>query len=545
MTIADHRAPQHRHQHVQWLPPQNGSTWTGNEYNDDISWACIAFARAYLITGNMTYRDIAKANWDAMYNRAWDTNYFGGGLWWRQSDRQSKNACIQGPATIAACYLYNISGDTNYLNKAQAIYAWNRKYLFNTNSGRGLRQHQHQRTADTVALTYNQGTFIGSANLLILAPRASPLLSGRHPRRQTHPEQHDHRGRSAGVGSNPTSRDSTGFYPLDGTIREGAKPVGGLWSVAGDERQFRLEHPQYKQFVPAKVAHPNARCQQRSRQLGLLRRSHRLASRRSQPGDFFANHTAAGFTAVTEARRFPAANGTVLTLTNTGGAALNWSLSNTSARLTVSANSGVLNVATAADVTVNLATSVVTNLPAGRYFANVALTNVTTGSIAQRIFTLVIAAGDAPILTTGQNGRRTRKFGRTPRHPEHQRPRALTSPNSYTFFQAGLGSSTRGLPPDGVSPVNGIRKPSSNSNPTAAATRWWSVTPYPNSATLTLTTPQTYKSSDHSRVLGECGGSGTFVLNFTNGHHQPALSFNAPRLVPARPPTLPFKQSAD
>src|SRR6478735_5205243 len=148
---------------------QNGSTWTGNEYNDDISWACIAFSRAYLITGNLTYRDIAKANWDAMYNRAWDTNYFGGGLWWRQSDRQSKNSCIQGPATIAACYLYNISGDTNYLNKAQAICAWNRKYLFNTTSGAISDNINTNGTVDTVALTYNQGTFIGSANLLYRA----------------------------------------------------------------------------------------------------------------------------------------------------------------------------------------------------------------------------------------------------------------------------------------------------------------------------------------------------------------------------------------
>ena|ERR1017187_7629147 len=56
----------------------NGSSWFNsgashyNEYNDDISWAVIAFARGYLITGNTTFRDVAKNNWDGMYNRAWD-----------------------------------------------------------------------------------------------------------------------------------------------------------------------------------------------------------------------------------------------------------------------------------------------------------------------------------------------------------------------------------------------------------------------------------------------------------------------------------------
>src|SRR6187402_1264452 len=37
---------------------QHGSSWTYNEYNDDIAWAVIAFSRAYLITGNTTYRDV-------------------------------------------------------------------------------------------------------------------------------------------------------------------------------------------------------------------------------------------------------------------------------------------------------------------------------------------------------------------------------------------------------------------------------------------------------------------------------------------------------
>src|ERR1039458_5901832 len=43
----------------------NGSSWTYNKFNDDMSWAVIAFARAYQITGSTTFRNIAKSNWDA------------------------------------------------------------------------------------------------------------------------------------------------------------------------------------------------------------------------------------------------------------------------------------------------------------------------------------------------------------------------------------------------------------------------------------------------------------------------------------------------
>src|SRR3954468_5755414 len=111
----------------------HGSSWTVsggnfNSYNDDIAWAVIAFARGYLITGKTSFRDVAKNNWDAMYARAWDTNYTGGGLWWNTSN-MFKNAAVHGPAAIGACLLYGIYGDSSYLTKAQAIYGWERRVL--------------------------------------------------------------------------------------------------------------------------------------------------------------------------------------------------------------------------------------------------------------------------------------------------------------------------------------------------------------------------------------------------------------------------------
>src|SRR4051794_9632908 len=117
----------------------HGSNWTVaggnfNNFNDDISWAVIAYARGYQITGSTTFLNVAKNNWDAMYNRAWDTNFTGGGLWWN-TDNMYKNAAVNGPGAIAACLLFNIYGDNSYLIKAQAIYAWERRVLFNTNSG--------------------------------------------------------------------------------------------------------------------------------------------------------------------------------------------------------------------------------------------------------------------------------------------------------------------------------------------------------------------------------------------------------------------------
>jgi predicted alpha-1,6-mannanase (GH76 family) len=144
---------------------QNGSSWTWNTFNDDIAWAVIAFSRAYQITGNTTFRDRAKSNWDAMYARAYDTA-LGGGLWWT-TDKGSKNACINGPGAIGAYLLYQIYGDSIYLTKAQSIYNWERATLFNSSTG---------AVADSITsggvvnwswiFTYNTGTFLGIANYL-------------------------------------------------------------------------------------------------------------------------------------------------------------------------------------------------------------------------------------------------------------------------------------------------------------------------------------------------------------------------------------------
>lgn len=143
---------------------QHGTLWTGNSFNDDITWAVIAFARAYQITGNTTFRDRAKANFDAMYSRAWDTT-LGGGLWWT-TDKGSKNACVNAPASIASYLLYQIYGDSTYLTKSQNIYNWERGALFNTGTGQVYDNISSNGVVTTWVFTYNQGTFIGAANYL-------------------------------------------------------------------------------------------------------------------------------------------------------------------------------------------------------------------------------------------------------------------------------------------------------------------------------------------------------------------------------------------
>ncbi len=141
-----------------------GVGWTNNVYNDDVMWICIANLRGYQLTGITAWRDNARRNFDAIYARAWDTNFSGGGLFWKTENR-SKNTCVNAPAAIAACLLWKSCGDTVYRDKANAIIDWVKAVL---SDGQGCI-YDNIRTNGAVSqtsLTYNQGTFIGACNLL-------------------------------------------------------------------------------------------------------------------------------------------------------------------------------------------------------------------------------------------------------------------------------------------------------------------------------------------------------------------------------------------
>jgi predicted alpha-1,6-mannanase (GH76 family) len=503
---------------------QNGSNWMYNEYNDDIAWAVIAFSRAHLITGSANYRNVAQSNFDGMFARGWDTNFFGGGIWWRQSDRQSKNACIQGPAAIAACYLYQITGDVGYLQKAQMIHAWNRAVLFNPSSGSVYDNIGTNGVVDTVALTYNQGTFIGSANFLYRATGLpqyyqDAILAGKRAQNGM---------TTAGILPEWSSNtDLSGFNGIFARWMARFAKEQNLWSSFGPwlgtnaNAAWSVRNTNNLAWQKWRTLTPN-----QSSEIGSWGCSAAVVVMQVADPDPDALRVTptAGFTAVAQAAQLPGATSVNFILTNTSASPLNWSLGNTSTWLNVSGSSGTLPAFGATLVNVSLIPSATTNFPAGRYFANVAVTNQTSGMVAQRIFTLALSSGAAPILMTGFNANVMAPNTATAGAPGAP---GFDIPNSYSFYQAGLSGSTRGLPPDGVFTSQWDKQTVFQFRPYGGLNTLLLGYTYPNSATLTLTTPRAYQSLTILASSAHGGGTGTFVLNFTNGTQSPVFSFNA------------------
>ena len=142
----------------------NKQDWLWKNHNDSPMWACIAFTRITMLTGEMKYYTVAKKNFDAVYERSYDLS-LGGGLYW-DTDKTTKNACVNCPAAIAACNIAKISGDESYYVKAKDLMDWTIEVLFDKTNGRVADRYELQGGLKAGASTYNQGTFIGACTMI-------------------------------------------------------------------------------------------------------------------------------------------------------------------------------------------------------------------------------------------------------------------------------------------------------------------------------------------------------------------------------------------
>ena len=142
---------------------QGISDWSWNEYNDDLLWAGLAFVRGYLITGQTRFLTQAKWAWNRLYTRGWDDT-LGGGIWW-SVDKEEKSGLSNNPAVCMAAYLYDATGEQQYLDKAIAIYDWVIKKLRHSD-GAVSEKIDADGTVSTSYNVYNMGTFVeGTAAL--------------------------------------------------------------------------------------------------------------------------------------------------------------------------------------------------------------------------------------------------------------------------------------------------------------------------------------------------------------------------------------------
>jgi uncharacterized protein YyaL (SSP411 family) len=135
-----------------------------SRFYDDNQWVAIACLDAYNRTHEKKYLDVAEMIYRFMMT-GYDT-LSGGGLYWREDKKVSKNTCSNGPGILVALELYKITKQQNYLDTALVLYHWVNKHLQSPN---GLYYDNIKIPSlkiDSAIYTYNTGTMLQSNVLL-------------------------------------------------------------------------------------------------------------------------------------------------------------------------------------------------------------------------------------------------------------------------------------------------------------------------------------------------------------------------------------------
>lgn len=135
-----------------------------DRFYDDNVWIALDFCSLFEKTQNVKYLERAKELYEFIYS-GWDDE-LGGGIFWCEQKRQSKNTCSNAPGAVLGVKLYEATDDKSYLDKAIKTYAWTKDNLMDNEDGVYWDNISLTGRVDKRKYTYNSGQMIEAGVLL-------------------------------------------------------------------------------------------------------------------------------------------------------------------------------------------------------------------------------------------------------------------------------------------------------------------------------------------------------------------------------------------
>ena len=128
------------------------STTDDDKYYDDNAWLVLSFVEAYDVTKDERFLGWAEQTQKFVLSGYDDK--LGGGLYWHQQKKDSKNTAVSAPATASALELYRVTGDQTDLDQARQLYSWTNARL-QDKDGLFWDNVKLDGTVDKTKFTYN------------------------------------------------------------------------------------------------------------------------------------------------------------------------------------------------------------------------------------------------------------------------------------------------------------------------------------------------------------------------------------------------------
>ena len=101
-----------------------------DRYYDDNAWLVLALAEGYDVTGNAGMK--ARAERTLNFVLSGEDKRLGGGIYWHEQEKKSKNTCSNAPGIVAVMRVYQLTRRAEYLVTARRLYFWTNEHLQDT-----------------------------------------------------------------------------------------------------------------------------------------------------------------------------------------------------------------------------------------------------------------------------------------------------------------------------------------------------------------------------------------------------------------------------
>lgn len=135
-----------------------------DRFYDDNVWLGLDFTDLYMLTGDQKYLNKAKLIWQ--FIESGTDSVLGGGIYWCEQKKTSKNTCSNAPGSVYALKLFEATGDSTYFYQGKKLYEWTKKHLQDPNDYLYYDNINLEGRVEKTKFAYNSGQMLQAASLL-------------------------------------------------------------------------------------------------------------------------------------------------------------------------------------------------------------------------------------------------------------------------------------------------------------------------------------------------------------------------------------------